>query len=385
MAEIEKNLNADIENTSSEKATGTFSQLKNALDGNEMLRRYRERHGITEADQKSSDVAESQEKVEKKGLFRSAADVARKAGQKVVHTFDQNDDGKLDLQDIKDRVARNDEKRAAEKRERDRKALLPIFEGDITSPEFSLPKMIRLAEIDKKHAENEVCAGSVGHETVVDGLRMLNIYPDHMNLFDIHLVPNANSEVYYVDPFDRDKYIALEEYFKYLRLLKVHELQRIAQELGAKHFKVTYVNQQKDVSDDNKNLKVQLLEKGKGQSGNAAVQSSSEHSSHNLNRIDVMAEMEYLGHAPREPRLFYLKGDPNVESLIEARMSDNTMLHQKLRIDLLSTSGIKEKDALKIDAALAAAGVKVSGGVTNTITHQTQSEGRMSLEYEIDF
>ncbi len=98
-----------------------------------------------------------------------------------------------------------------------------------------------------------------------------------------------------------------------------------------------------------------------------------------------MAEMEYLGHAPREPRLFYLKGDPNVESLIEARMSDNTMLHQKLRIDLLSTSGIKEKDALKIDAALAAAGVKVSGGVTNTITHQTQSEGRMSLEYEIDF
>ena len=380
--------NANIEQEIDEEAglKKAFSRISNSLSADEMFKRYRESHNAQESDNQDTEDDATQNTAEKKSFFRSATDAAKAAGRKVVNAFDQNDDGKLDFQDIKDRVSKNEEKRAAEKKEKEMKALLPVFPDDISSPEFALPKMIHIAEMDKKHAESELCKGSVGHETVVDGLRMLNIYPANVNLFDIHLVPNADSEVYYIDPFDRDKYIALDEYFKYLRLLKVHELQRIAQDLGAKHFRVTYISQEKENSNNDRTTKIQAAEKGKpGQNGSIGIQSDSINDRSNLKRLEVMAEMEYMGHEPKMPKLFYLKSDPNVESLIEARMSDNTILHQKLRINLLTSSGIKEKDAVKIDAALSAAGVKLGGGVKNTITSQTQNEAKMSLEYEIDF
>ena len=39
-------------------------------------------------------------------------------------------------------------------------------------------------------------------------------------------------------------YIALDEYFSYLKIERINELQMIAKSLGAKHFKVTYKEEQ---------------------------------------------------------------------------------------------------------------------------------------------
>ena len=91
--------------------------------------------------------------------------------------------------------------------------------------------------------------------------------------------------------------------------------------------------------------------------------------------------MECLGHQPVEPELKYFKKDPQIQNLVSLRMSDNALTHQVYRLELINSSGIKVKDAAKIDAALSA--MKINGNLS--VTKEAQSESRRFFEYEIDF
>ena len=73
--------------------------------------------------------------------------------------------------------------------------------------------------------------------------------------------------------------------------------------------------------------------------------------------------------------------EPSIQTLIELRMSDNQMRHQKYTLQLSNSSGIKARDAVKIDAALNA--MKISGNAT--VSSEVQSEARRFFKYEIDF
>ena len=57
------------------------------------------------------------------------------------------------------------------------------------------------------------------------------------------------------------------------------------------------------------------------------------------------------------------------------------ILHQKLMIKLSNSSGLKESEAVKIDAVIK--GMKCGGNAT--LVSETQNESRRYLEYEIDF
>ena len=82
------------------------------------------------------------------------------------------------------------------------------------------------------------------------------------------------------------------------------------------------------------------------------------------------------------PELHYLKKEINVINLIEMRMDPLSPLqHQHFNIEMSNSSGIKVKDAVKIDAALKA--MKVSSNTT--IVSEAQDEARRILEYEIEF
>ena len=192
-----------------------------------------------------------------------------KARNKILRTMDQNDDGSVNMKDvamIADNVgsaARNlatsvhgNVKQNANrlgnwmnqaKMEAERSALRPVFPEDLCGNESLMSNLIRVAEIDKKHAESEICKGSIGYLSEHKGMKVINVFMDCIDRFGIKLFPNINSEVYFVDPTDRHLYIALDEYFDYLRIARVGELQRIAQDLGAKYFKVTYFGRKKVV------------------------------------------------------------------------------------------------------------------------------------------
>ncbi len=305
---------------------------------------------------------------------KGTAKLAENVKKSVVQVMDANNDGKFDFKDIVDIANRGKEKREKDRLEKEINTLKPIFKETITSPEFVLPKLIRIADIDKKHADGISCQNSVGFRTEYDGVQVVTIYPKHVDLLGLSFYPDRESGIYFVDPINRDSYIALDGYFKYLRLVKVNELQMIAQALGAKHFRVTYVSQEKAFEENKVKAKVDAVKK-------MGADVEHDKSTKSMNKIEVAAEMECLGHEPTEPTLQYLKGDPNIEAMVKMRLSKNAPIHQKVSVDLISLSGIKVNDAAKIDGALSS--MKFSGSVS--IQREAQNEARTMMEYEIDY
>lgn len=180
---------------------------------------------------------------------QKAINIINKTKKSLTKIADQNDDGKFDKEDIikvTNTIKTNIDEKA---KEIEIKKLQPIFPADIDDGDFLIQKFIRVADRDKKRSESEVCKGSIGYFTSTKGIRLLNIFRDSIDFFGLSFYPDSRSEFYYVDPSDRDRYIALDDYFNYLKAERISELQRIAQDLGAKHFKVTFVEEKSSYSD----------------------------------------------------------------------------------------------------------------------------------------
>ena len=92
--------------------------------------------------------------------------------------------------------------------------------------------------------------------------------------------------------------------------------------------------------------------------------------------------MKFPGHEPISPQLKYLINDESIKTLVAMRMDERApLLHQKFMLKLSNSSGLKESEAVKIDAVLK--GMKCSGNTT--VVSEVQNESRRYLEYEIDF
>ena len=330
---------------------------------------------------------------------KTAGNIISKVKDTVIKAIDQNDDGELDLSDvsiIKDTISaaaqkavgtvKESAKEGSEKlgskleeakKNADYKSLHPVFEETLLEADFSMPKLIRIAEMDDKHAKSEACQGSIGHITECKDISVLTIYPEKVSCVDLKFYPDLNGDVYYVNPTDRDSYYSLDDYFSYLKQARIGELQKIAQDLGAKHFKVTYKEERQSFS------KVKSAGKVNAKNTGVQVNAEAEHNSDAsaFTNIAVVADMDFVGHEPIEPEVKYFKNEPLIQNLIKMRLDRNPLTHQKLELKMSSSSSIKQRDAAKIDAALST--MKISGNAN--VSSEVQNEERRYLEYEIEF
>ena len=317
---------------------------------------------------------------------KGALGVLEKTKSAIAKVADQNDDEKFDMQDVSLVASKVGEsvkngaaalKESAEERTRalELKSLQPIFAEVLDERDFVLPKFIRVANRDKKRAESQVCKGSIGYYSDLKGLRLVNIFLDNLEMFNLVFFPDCNSEFYYVDPIDKNRYIALDDYFNYLKVERISELQRLAQSLGAQHFRVTYKEEKTSVAEKiiKANINVQGVAAGNGERNLSETK---------FDTIEIAADMECPGHAPNRPELKYLQKDPAIRTLIDMRMDEHSPLsHQKFMLKLSNSSGLKESDAVKIDAVLKS--MRFTGNTS--IVSEARNEARRYFEYEIDF
>lgn len=323
----------------------------------------------------------------KLGAFVSGAKKnAKDLLDNTIQAVDQNDDGKFDFSDVStiagtmgSAVKKGTQamKDSAEEKSRllELKTLQPVFVSSLDDANFLMPKFIRVVERDKKHAESEVCQGSIGYTSDQKGLHIVNIFRDSVESFGLVFYPDCDCEFYYVDPSDRDRYIALDDYFNYLKIARVNELKKIAQDLGAKHFKVTYKEEQTSFSEKKiiSHMKIPAL---------AATDTDHESTQKKYTTIEVAADMTFPGHAPVKPQLKYLQRDTSIQTLVSMRMNETApLLHEKFMLKMSNSSGMRENDAIKIDAVLK--GLKYSGNAT--VTSEAKNESRRYLEYDIEF
>ena len=325
-------------------------------------------------------------KINIKGLASDVMKTGKNLIDNAIQSADQNDDGKFDMEDVSviAKSVGNSVKQGTialkgsvdeQARLLELKTLQPIFPDALDSTEFLMPKFIRVADRDKRHSESEVCQGSIGYTSNSKGFQYVNIFRDSIDYFGLMFYPDSDYEFYYVDPSDRDRYVALDEYFSYLKIARVNELQKIAQDLGAKYFKVTYKEEQTSFSE--KKMKGHANVKG-------IATADAEHNSmeKKYSTVEIAAEMEFPGHAPIKPQLKYMQRDPSIQTLVAMRMDENApLLNQKYMLKMSNSSGMKEADAAKIDGVLK--GMKISGNAT--VSSEAKNEARRYLEYEIKF
>ena len=310
---------------------------------------------------------------------KGVSDFVVKTKDDIAKAIDQNGDGKLDISDLHAYQARMRTAQEENQRKTDLDQLKPLFQEDFKADEFVLPKMIRVAPIDKAHALSAACKGSVGFKSIMDEMTVVTIFRDFIDDLGLSFYPELENGVYYVDPCDRDHYISLDDYFAFMKIQRVTELQKIAQSLGAKHFRIVSKERTETVSSSSIDIAASF--KAGRQGGGGASFNHSASDSY-LQSMNIEAENRFPGHAPIKPELHYLKKEMNVVNLIEMRMDPLSPLqHQHFSIEMINSSGIKLKDAVKIDAMMKA--MKISANTT--IVSEAQNEARRILEYDIDF
>lgn len=328
--------------------------------------------------------------MDKKAKLQNLAANAGKAAKGIlghaIQAVDQNDDGKFDFKDVSviagvmgeaAKKGAQNVKASAEAlaRAQELKALSPIF----ADQNFTVPKFIHLAERAPKYAQNPLCLGAVGFHSTPKGVSLVNLFRDSLDQLSLTFYPDQDGEFYYVDPIIPNRYISLDEYFSYLKIARINELQTIAQTLGARHFRVTYKEEQASFTDQKRQAKVDAKVNVSGHiSGDCEHQATERR----FSTVEVAAEMSFPGHEPVAPHPVYLLKEPSIQSLIAMRLDEKApLLHQKYMLKLSNTSGIKEHDAAKIDAVLN--GLKCSGNTT--VSSEVRNESRRYLEYEIEF
>lgn len=323
-----------------------------------------------------------------KGISRTTQNLVKKAKNVVVKTIDQNGDHTLNKEDLsifKKRIDTSTHKTTENikstldrrKRDNDLRKLKPLFIADLDDAKFTLPKLICVSNPEKNFLESVACKGAIGRYVDYKNMNVITIFKDYYANFNIELYPDIDSTVYYVDPANKSRYIAMGEYFEYLKQARVNELEKIAQDLGAKHFKVTLMEERKSFVKKGQNkqaggilddVKVDANQKAEIEKGKVSV-------------IEISSESYFNGHAPTEPKLRYLKNEPDIKTLIDLRMSSNSINNRKVIIKLSKTLGMRQNDAVNIDGALKF--MHITGNTT--IANEYSDESRKFFQYEIDF
>jgi len=165
-----------------------------------------------------------------------------------------------------------------------------------------------------------------------------------------------------------------------MKTVCVAELQKVAFDLGAKHFRVSLID---ETSVHSKlSAKAHLKEANKQEK--VSMSESVDHSSDSSVRASatIVKEMDCPGHDPVTPSLKYLAHDPEICSLIDLCMDPASRPHHlRCNVDLVESSGIKHIDAANIDAAIST----LKLGANFAISQEVNKQSNHKLCYEVDF
>lgn len=261
----------------------------------------------------------------------------------------------------------------------DKKRLSPIYLENLNNNEYTIPEMVRVVEYDKQHMENEACEGSIGFFDKIAGASVLTIYKKQVKNFNINFYPNVIESLYYLTPFQTNRYVEYSDYFAYEEKQRLTELNTIAHALGAKYFKVTIMEEQ------TKTFSVAM----KGDSNLSFEQNKMSDKidagfdKKELQVVKIGSELRMQGNNnPVRPELKYFAKDEDILSLINMRMDSNNPISSKeIYLNYNSASIVKMQEAMQIDAAIEKFKLKSN----NSFCGKVEQENRRKFQYYIEF
>lgn len=265
--------------------------------------------------------------------------------------------------------------------ERRMKKYNPLFPKEYKSKDFSLPNLIIITDnVERK--DIDVCEGAIGWTENSDGIEVLYLYEEAIKLRNITFIPYpACGTSYYVDNFDRNKYIKTESIFSKAHEERLAELERIAYELGAKSYSIEIVEKNLQENTSNKTANASVGLKGLSAAASGGFNQSSAQSL--SSQFSGRATSYFEGNnEPKRPELKWFTHDDNIKGLIEMRCSDkNAIKSRVLELEGSVSATMSTKTAYNIDIAVK----KAKGKAAMSMEEQAIRENLRKLIFSIEF
>ena len=290
------------------------------------------------------------------------------------------DFGKKVAADAKAGVAAMVEKSKADEYARRLKKFNPLFPEQYQSDGFNVPNIIVIVD-DAVRKGIDVCEGAIGWLSKESGEEVLHLYDEAITFSGIQFIPAPIcNAVYYVDHFDRGRFIQADCIFSRNLKEKIDELQHIAESVGAKRCII-------NISESSKNSKTKQKSADLGATtdkatGNATVdyEQSSKNSKNQYGHIE--AEFTGLRFAKR-PTLKWFAYDDSINNLVETCCSGKRRV-KKLTLELSgsTTATMSQSIACAIDGVFSKS-LNVKGHAS--MKSQAKEEYQSMLQFYIEF
>lgn len=304
---------------------------------------------------------------------------AGKVSEKAATAAEEIKNTAIQVKD--DAIAKQAEHRTAaaeKKKQEDFINLAPIFKEDIANNELLSERVIRIVNYDAR-LENEVCKDSIGFYEKTDNRKMPTLYSKFVPQLGLSFYPQLSESVFIADPCIVGKYIEIDEYFNYMKQVRVNELTIVAQSLGAKSVIIELKS-----STNSKSLFSKSAEAKAGQILN--VSHKKENNSNKSNSIEIWASTTFKtaiwNGGPTMPTLLYFRNESDISSLIQMVLVNRSKVTERTySMKASSSSGMSLNEAISIAGTLKK--IKCSAGAS--FARSAENESTAFLEYTIKF
>ncbi len=255
----------------------------------------------------------------------------------------------------------------------------PLFPDEFYSESFNLPNMIVIVD-DAVRKGIDVCEGAIGWLSNEKGVEILHLYDEEIEKCGIKFVPAPICDaVYYVDRFDRNRFIQIDCIFSKAHEERLAELKHIAYSLGAKKCSIEISENSLLYENKNENLKINLpLEKIVAGLSGERVFSKSE----KITQKGIIEATFEGSDEVKMPQLKWFANDDTIKRLIEMRMENRNQLKTEIfELEGSVSATMSQKTACTIDGAIET--INAKGGAN--MEGQAVRENHSKLIYKVEF
>lgn len=272
------------------------------------------------------------------------------------------------------------EKAKASNYARKMKKYNPLFPNQYKSNSFNLPNIIMIVD-DAVRRDIDVCEGAIGWLSKESGTEVLCLYDEAVEFSGIQFIPTVTCDtVYYVDSFNRNRFIRTDCIFSKAHEERMAELKHIAYCLGAKKCTIEISESSSDMQVQNKSFN--FSENIKDLSSTECAEQSlsqtgkSHRSGHNV--------VEFQGnHSVQKPELKWFAHDDNIKRLIEMCCEGNQAVKtENLELSGSSSATMSQKTACTIDSVIGKLGGTKGSA---SMDAQAAKEHHSKLHFYIEF
>lgn len=216
-------------------------------------------------------------------------------------------------------------------------------------------------------------------------MEILYLYDEPVEVSEIKFVPDAQCDaIYYIDRFDKKKFIKIECLFSRAQEEKIAELEHIAYSLGAKSCSIEISEMSKELKESKK--KVGFTEGIKTKFGTIKSEENVEQDIFSKNNYQSSGRgtIHFQGHDnPTHPELKWFQHDENINRMIEMRCEGRNAIKSKtFELEGASTAVMSMKTACAIDSAV---GKMAQMKGTSTMETQANKEHRSRFIFSLEF